>query len=434
MRLRRKFLTLASAAILVLGFNKFARADVYRILNNPNEAFQARIDLIQHAKVSIDLSYYAWSDDLQARQILGLLKEAAEVRHVKVQLIVDAGASHISPATRLYLASFGVQVREYLPFRILFPNTWFHSMHVKFMVVDQETLLMGGRNMEAGYFELPAKNLFQDRDVIIQGEAVEEASKYFRDLWNSDIVYFRIRALRGESVEDAGDKIARAAEQLSIDAAWCLNSNFDWTRAAHTDSKVHFIHDQIGQRKFHKRVGDEIYALMDRARESITIETAYLTVNGSFLRVLKRAVDRGVHIRILTNSLASNDVLTSQAGYLARRRTLIRMGIELWEYSGDRTFHIKSSIIDNHVSVIGSFNLDPISRDLNAETISYVEDPEIAQELRIAMDDNLKWANQIGHDGKPMGKSSRFPGVPWTKVAKMQLLRYLVVPILRGLL
>ena len=41
--------------------------------------------------------------------------------------------------------------------------------------------------------------------------------------------------------------------------------------------------------------------------------------------------DRGVRVRILTNSLSSTDVSAVHAGYSRYRKALLRMGVELYE-------------------------------------------------------------------------------------------------------
>lgn len=60
-----------------------AGADVVRILDDPVQAGFARIDLIQQAKTSIDIEYYAIHPGIAADTFPGLLLEAAD-RGVRV--------------------------------------------------------------------------------------------------------------------------------------------------------------------------------------------------------------------------------------------------------------------------------------------------------------------------------------------------------------
>lgn len=423
--------SLRAMALLGILFSTAAKADVYRVLNDGPQALQARIDAIQQAQSSIDLQYYHWADDVTGRQIFALLKQAAE-RKVKVRIIIDSKHSKLPAALRDALAHSTIEVRDYLPFHFLRPYTWIHSMHNKLMITDNHTLIMGGRNMDSGYFELPARKKFHDRDVLIEGLAVDEAKLYFEQLWASADVGLRPTSDDAASVGLGDQFMSEALAQLSHDQVLHLNTGAALTSGETTVNQVHFVHDLLAVKKNERPVRDQLYALAESANHSIVIEVAYLTVTRDLFGIFKRALDRGVHIRILTNSMQSNDVAAAQAAYMARRKALVRMGIEVWEYMSPTTLHIKSSVIDDRVAIIGSYNLDPVSKNLNSETVSYVEDSEVARDLKAAMDENLKFAAKIDQHGFPEGYTTRFPGSPWTKVFKTQLLRYLAVPLLKG--
>ena len=76
-----------------------ARADKVRILESPAEASQARIDLIQQAKHSIDAQYYIVGNDYFTLAGLALLRDAAR-RGCRVRLIIDAQSNKIPPAVQ----------------------------------------------------------------------------------------------------------------------------------------------------------------------------------------------------------------------------------------------------------------------------------------------------------------------------------------------
>ena len=71
-----------------------ARADKVRILESPAEASQARIDLIQQAKHSIDAQYYIVGNDYFTLAGLALLRDAAR-RGCRVRLIIEIGRAHV---------------------------------------------------------------------------------------------------------------------------------------------------------------------------------------------------------------------------------------------------------------------------------------------------------------------------------------------------
>jgi putative cardiolipin synthase len=88
--------------------------------------------------------------------------------------------------------------------------------------------------------------------------------------------------------------------------------------------------------------------------------------------------DRGAAVKILTNSLASNDVPIAHTGYARYRKDLLRLGVDLfelkpvpgqrqekdpthWGGSSGAALHAKTFIIDRKDLFVGTFNLDPRS-------------------------------------------------------------------------
>jgi putative cardiolipin synthase len=87
---------------------------------------------------------------------------------------------------------------------------------------------------------------------------------------------------------------------------------------------------------------------------------------------------RGVTVKILTNSLASNDVPIVHGGYARYRKDLLRMGVDLFELkpvlgqkeekdhrqlggSSGAALHAKTFILDRKVLFVGTLNFDPRS-------------------------------------------------------------------------
>jgi putative cardiolipin synthase len=94
--------------------------------------------------------------------------------------------------------------------------------------------------------------------------------------------------------------------------------------------------------------------------------------------------DRGVRVRVLTNSLASTDVGVVHAGYAKYREPLLRGGVEIYEFKPDAetaekrrftkiagssgaSLHAKTFALDDEALFVGSPNLDPRSGKLNTE-------------------------------------------------------------------
>ena len=117
----------------------------------------------------------------------------------------------------------------------------------------------------------------------------------------------------------------------------------------------------------------------------------------------------GIRQRLLTNSLATNDVAAAHAGYAKYRRDLIRNGVEVYELKPDAasekknwsllagrsraSLHTKAGVIDQEVVLVGSFNLDPRSTALNTEIVILIKSAELATKVIDFMDDGVQPQN-----------------------------------------
>ena len=110
---------------------------------------------------------------------------------------------------------------------------------------------------------------------------------------------------------------------------------------------------------------------------------------------LCKLAQNGVRVRILTNSLASNDVAAVHAGYSKYRKPLLRCGVELYELNEEikdeqrQTFnwlpglsksslHAKTMVFDKKRMFVGSFNFDQRSLHINNEIGLLFEAPALA--------------------------------------------------------
>src|SRR6185436_13660482 len=412
-----------------------AGADEIRLLESEREAATARAEMVLEAREEILASYFIIGKDPFTLTALALLRDAAR-RGVRVKLLVDDQWNKMPPAVQAHLLREGVEIRTYHPFRLGNLHWISHRMHDKLVVADGEVLLAGGRNIESPYFGLGPKQLgrrnYLDCDVQVRGSAAADARAYFLSLWDSHHV--KKRRLQAPAAE-----VEEAARRLDGYQEW-LDRRIREVRAAPGPpleepvavESIRFLHDPVG-RKSPGGVAHELFSVMDSARESLIIESPYLVPSRNFQKVLERARERGVRVRILTNSLNATDNLWPQAGYVGHKQWLVRTGVELWEYRGPECLHAKTAVIDGERVVIGSYNLDSLSERLNSEIVLVIDSREAADTLRRTMDANLERAWRIDERGMPEGETERFPGTPKTKLCKLRLLR-LMAPFIEGML
>jgi phosphatidylserine/phosphatidylglycerophosphate/cardiolipin synthase-like enzyme len=415
---------------------------IYHILSRDQESLQCRWDLIQQAKHEILLSTYSIHDDAVGLGTLQLLIEAVE-RGVSVQLLVDAYDNGLPDCLFTYLEEHGVQTKV---FNVLNPfkfRTIVDRMHGKMIITDQRTLIVGGRNLTERYYQLDTTINFLDREVyVVSDSAAQHARRHFRELWNNPKLSHQeqgrlsnAQRICWKEALEHGPEIGKKRLQI---APIGLK---DWESGAKkTTQPIHFIHDNYIYK--HPRKGRywrankdqqaarELIALISKAQKTLDIENAYFMPTRQWKKALKACLERGVKVRLLTNSSYTNDLPLVQAIYLNRRAWALRNGIEIWEYQGVKMFHVKAMVIDDHIATIGSYNLDLLSHKYNSEVMVWVNDKRIAAEQDQIMNGVLKKSIRVG--GKTKASRKQLP--PPTRIQRkrhhqVQWLRYTIAPI-----
>lgn len=151
-------------------------------------------------------------------------------------------------------------------------------------------------------------------------------------------------------------------------------------------------------------VHTKIRSLVESAKREVILISPYYIPAGPVLTTMQDVARRGVSVRVLTNSLASTDSPAAYAGYARHRRQLLASGIELYEQRPEAVVrvprasrpslsgtavHAKAIIVDRAVAIVGSMNLDPLSRLHNTEVAIVVQSSSLGEELGDLFDDAI---------------------------------------------
>ena len=159
--------------------------------------------------------------------------------------------------------------------------------------------------------------------------------------------------------------------------------------------------------------------LIDDANSEVILVSAYLIPTPELESAIERAEERGVRVRILTNSLRSNNHLAAHSAYRGHLQRLVSQGADLHEVrvdAADRSLymqkpvqdkrlglHAKIMIIDHNRVFVGSCNLDPRSLKLNTEVGLIIDSEPLNQDLREVLAADFEprnaWAVKMSEDG-----------------------------------
>ena len=396
------------------------------VLKSGLDAFAARVGLIERAERALDLQVYIFHGDVTGRLILGRLLGAAQ-RGVRVRLLLDdMGTAGLDAELAAADAHPALEVRLFNPFarglaglartldllaRVRRLN---HRMHNKLLTADGAAGIVGGRNVGDEYFDARTDVNFADLDLLAVGPVVAELGASFDLYWNSP---YAVPITAWESLCKGPQELARLCAELEALEAEQRNSPYAarlreadivqaaaagelpllWARThavADLPRKIEARGDEVAETLLTTRMGP----LLPEARSEILIVSPYFVPRDAGVQSLVERAERGVRVRVLTNSLAATDVAAVHAGYAPSRRELLAGGVELYELrpSGDAlverhrrglfgssqaSLHAKTFTLDRRTVFVGSLNLDPRSVVLNTELGLVVESEELASDM-----------------------------------------------------
>src|SRR5690554_1971281 len=315
-------------------------------------------------------------------------------------------------------------------------------MHNKTFVVDGQVGIAGGRNIGDEYFdEHPSLN-FRDRDVMVLGPLAEDMTANFEAYWNNQWAYPLATLydlpdnLAGRDAlsqllrETAADPGIRAVPHQEQDAAETyLRGRF----AGMVQAPGELVFDPPPQdpqvpADSPQNTARALYGLVQAAQSEILIESAYLILADNQLDNLGALDNQPLKVAALTNSLATNDLVTNHSGYARWRREMLEQGIELYELRPDApacqhwvasrpaceqgavSLHSKAVVFDRETLFIGSFNVNLRSIYLNGETVLIIHSPElataVAEDIRYAMSPENSWQVSLDEQGDLVWQST----------------------------
>ncbi|MDH5368133.1 MAG: phospholipase D family protein [Cyclobacteriaceae bacterium] len=402
--------------------------------------------LSESAQKSIDIQYFIFSSDniglIAADYLLRAADKGVKIRLLVDDIMVEADAdellaldSHPNLSIKIYNPT--ANIGKNLPQKLYSLATDFSGfnqrMHNKTFIVDDKVVITGGRNIADEYFDYDHEYNFRDRDVLLVGEVVEDVSSSFSLFWDSKLsIPISDLVAEDESTINADVKFEylhqyacspinfwpEVREKVNS-APLIFQEMIDSNELVWVD-QVSFVSDMPGKNKEKSGLGggglstDSLISLIQSAKESIYIQSPYLVTTELSQKLFKKAIERGVDIKILTNSLTSTDNLEAFNGYRRDRETLLNIGVDVYEFKPDAAIrfevmsgalqkkmnytpkfglHAKSMTIDHEIAVIGTFNLDPRSANLNTECIAIIHDVSIATKLHDTMAEELKPEN-----------------------------------------
>ena len=342
------------------------------------------------------------------------LLDAAD-RGVQVRILVDAQFGGLTQSNRHYAAALGshpnIQLKVYNPINPLKPWTWNGRLHDKYILIDNRLLLLGGRNIGDKYFDPAGYNqqLSLDRDVLVyntawdtpaQDSVLFQVREYMDQVWNQKESHLVFQEDTQKGLEKRQELLLgyQAFQEEQPDLFDHSQDQYQaWTYPA---NRVSFIHNDTNIGIKEPKAGYILGQLMVQAEQSVTMQSPYVILDPMLKEQFGQLRDRGIEARILTNSAGSSPNPIACAAYYGDRGTILRSGLSLWEYQGNHSIHAKSYVVDDRMTVIGSYNLDPRSAYLDTELLLAIDSPEFTEHFQQVQDFYFQQSLEVMENGK----------------------------------
>ena len=422
----------------------------FALVGNAELAFTSRMTLIKAAQKTLDIQYYAIFADDTTERMFDALREAAG-RGVRIRILLDDFNTSGKNAQVLKLAfekNFELRLFNPLPggrgsmmLRILSNlkdvARMQRRMHNKIFVADNAVAITGGRNLGETYFGQSEGTNFIDIDVLAAGRIARDLSRSFDQYWNNPLAYPVQSLMTAKEIEILKPKPAAALPDLSAGALPTVTdtanpaqaervttspdgipksipplpdstdlSLLTWTWAPSVllvdkPSKIAADADDVEEAQ--ETAVDGLLQLMSQAKTDLLIVSPYFVPGKRMMSQFAEIRRRGVRVRVLTNSLASNDAPAAHVGYARYREALLAMGIEIYEMRAEQegtvlsfgsgtgstggsknssraSLHAKVVVMDGRLLVVGSMNLDLRSKLQNSEVAIIIRNRALSLE------------------------------------------------------
>lgn len=363
------------------------------ILEDNSDALIERVRMIRNAKERVILSTFDFRTDISGKVLLGALLDAAD-RNVQIQVVVDGVSGLLRMEQNPYFFALSshpnAEIRIYNRVNPLLPWKLMGRLHDKYLIADDTAYILGGRNSFSYFLGKWPGHKNYDRDVLVYNAGASAASslyqveEYFNEIWNlkyTSVFHDSERTAERACVRTAAEELREVYAQYLTDYPEAAAVP-DYEAMTYPTNKITLLANPTTVYAKEPTVFYALTELMKQAETSVTIHTPYIIANDWMYDAFAEIAAAVPDANMMTNSVANNGNPFGAGDYRANFDKILATGIQLLEYEGGVSYHGKSIVIDDDLSIVGSFNMDMRSVYLDTELMLVIDSRQVNAQLR----------------------------------------------------
>lgn len=398
------------------------------------DALLWRLRVIESAQDEIILSTFDFKDDNSGKDIMASLMNAA-TRGVQIKILIDGtNALNLSCSKNFksLIALPNVEARLYNVINLIKPWKINYRMHDKYLIADDSLYILGGRNTNDRFLGAYTDKLTIDRDILVYRPMPEETDSlmqlknYFYSVWslpcNKDFTYDKNSSWLSKTQCELMNHYRTLQQNYPL-----AFQKTDWQAETIETQKITLYTNPIEARNKAPELWYALYQIM-LACEDAVIQTPYIVCSGDMYNDLTALCAAGKSVEIITNAVESGANPFGCVDYMNQQKRIFKTGVEVYEQVGSS--HTKTILVDDNVSIVGSYNLDMRSTYLDTEMMLVIKCPELNSSLR-EQASTLKDKSRHAHRDESVSYGEQYEEIPlgWGKYFLYAFLRIMLSPL-----
>lgn len=380
-------------------------------INDNTDALLYRLHMLDEAKDEIILSTFDFNADKSGQDMM---------------------------ASLLHAADRGVSVRIYNPINLLKPWNLQARMHDKYVIVDQKMYLLGGRNTTNLFLGDYSRSKNIDRELFVYETAENDSSSirqltdYFESVWAlSDSKEYTCKKMT-KKIQSCKAKLENRYTSLKEKYPDAY-STWDYEALTLQTNKVSLLSNPIKSENKEPWMWYSLHQLMMQG-EQARIYTPYIICGKEMYQDLTELHEKNIPVEIITNDVASGANPWGCTDYLNQKKNIWETGARVYEFVGAHSCHTKAVLIDDRMSIVGSYNMDMRSTYQDTELMLAVDCPELNSIIQAEMERDKTYSKTMGNDSEyDYGENYHSKDLSFGKKIFYAILRVITIPLRRFL-